>query len=59
VGTAQLGEWSVIIAIKPWVQVVDYGPAMGEVNRAILEVFRSREIVMPVPQHEVRMIGAT
>jgi small conductance mechanosensitive channel len=57
VGTAQLGEWSVIIAIKPWVQVVDYGPAMGEVNRAILEVFRSRSVVMPVPQHEVRMIS--
>jgi len=57
VGTAQLGEWSVVIAIKPWVQVVDYGPAMGEVNRAILEVFRSREIVMPVPQREIRMIS--
>jgi small conductance mechanosensitive channel len=57
VGTAQLGAWSVVIAIKPWVQIVDYGPAMGEVNLAILEVFRSRSVVMPVPQHEVRMIS--
>ena len=59
VGTAQLGEWSVVIAIKPWVQVADFGPALGEVNRAILEVFRSRSVVMPVPQHEVRMISAS
>jgi small conductance mechanosensitive channel len=57
VGTAQLGAWSVVIAIKPWVQVIDYGAAMGEVNRAILEVFRSRSVVMPLPQHEVRMIS--
>ena len=53
----QLGDWSVIIGVKPWVYVQDFGPATGEVTRAILELFRSRDIVMPVPQREVRMIA--
>jgi small conductance mechanosensitive channel len=57
VRTMQLGDWSVTIGVKPWVKVQDYGPATGEVNRAILEVFRSRGIVIPVPQREVRMIA--
>lgn len=57
VRTMQLGEWSVIIGVKPWVHVQDFGPASGEVTRAILELFRNRDIVMPVPQREVRMIG--
>jgi len=54
----QLGEWAVTIGIKPWVRVQDYGPATGEVTRAILEVFRSRGVIMPVPQREIRVIGA-
>ena len=57
VRTMQLGDWSVTIGVKPWVKVQDYGPATGEVNRAILEVFRSRGIVMPVPQREIRLIA--
>ncbi len=57
VRTMQLGDWSVIIAVKPWVSVQDYGPATGEVNRAILELFRNRGINMPVPQREIRMIS--
>ncbi len=57
VRTAQLGEWAVTISIKPWVSVPDYGPAIGEVTRAILEVFRTRGVIMPMPQREVRLIG--
>jgi small conductance mechanosensitive channel len=53
----QLGEWSVVIGVKPWVRVPDFGPATGEVNRAILELFRNRGVNMPVPQREVRMIS--
>lgn len=54
----QLGDWSVTIGVRPWVAVQDYGPATGEVTRAILEVFRNRGVTMPVPQREIRMIGA-
>jgi small conductance mechanosensitive channel len=57
VRTLQLGDWSVTIGVKPWVKIDDFGAATGEINRAILEVFRGRGIVMPVPQREIRMIG--
>lgn len=58
VQTILLGNWSVNIGVRPWVQVQDYGAAAGEINRAILESFRDRGIVMPFPQHEVRLLGA-
>ena len=58
VQTILLGNWSVNIGVRPWVQVQDFGPAVGEINRAILESFRDRGIVMPFPQHEVRLLGA-
>lgn len=57
VGTTQLGDWSVTLGVKPWVKVQDYGPASGEINRAILEVFRKRGVEMPVPQREVRVLA--
>jgi small conductance mechanosensitive channel len=57
VRTLQLGDWAVTIGVKPWVKIDDFGAATGEINRAILEVFRSRGVVMPVPQREIRMIG--
>ena len=57
VRTTALGDWAVTIGVKPWVKVPDYGPATGEITRAILEVFRSRGVAMPVPQREIRVIG--
>jgi small conductance mechanosensitive channel len=58
VGVARLAESQVALAVKPWVHVPDYTPASAEVNRAILEAFRSRDIVIPFPQREVRMRSA-
>ncbi len=58
VQTTLLGEWSVNIAVKPWVLVADFGPAGGEINRAILHSLRERGIELPFPQREVRLIGA-
>ncbi len=54
-----LGDSSVSIAVRPWVQVPDYIAAVGEITRAVLETLRSRGIVMPFPQREVRIIGST
>jgi small conductance mechanosensitive channel len=53
----QLGNSSVVMAVKPWVTVADFVPATGEITRAIVETFRSRGIVIPYPQHEVRLLG--
>ncbi len=52
----RLADSSVQIAVKPWVSVDDFGPATGEINKAIVEVFRTRRIVFAVPQREVRML---
>jgi small-conductance mechanosensitive channel len=40
------------------VQVPDYAPAGAELRQAILQAFRSRQIVIPLPQREVRMRAA-
>jgi len=57
VGVARLADSSVTISINPWVNVPDYDEAVSEINRAILETFRARNIVIPFPQREVRMLG--
>ncbi len=57
VQTVLLGDWAVRIAVRPWVRVQDYVAASGEINRDVVESFRSRGIVMPLPQREVRLLG--
>ncbi len=52
-----LGDWAVKIGVRPWVRVQDYVAVSGEINREVLESFRSRGIVMPLPQREVRLVG--
>jgi small conductance mechanosensitive channel len=57
IGVKVLGDSSVQLAVKPWTDVADFGPAGGEINKALVEAFRNKSIVIPFPQHEVRMIG--
>lgn len=52
-----LAESSIDIAVKPWVKVPDYIQAGGEINKALVETFRDRNIVMPFPQREVRILS--
>jgi small conductance mechanosensitive channel len=54
---AQLADSSVTLGVYPWVNVSDYGPAGGEIKKAIVEAFRARGIVIPPPRREVRMLG--
>ena len=58
VGVAVLADSSIHIAIKPWVNVPDYGPAGAELNKAIVEEFSARDISIPFPQREVRLLNA-
>ena len=51
-----LADSSVNIAVKPWTAVPDYIAAQGEINKAIVEAFRGRNIVIPFPQREVRVL---
>jgi small conductance mechanosensitive channel len=57
IGVSVLADSSIDAAVKPWTTVADFGPAGGEINKAIVEAFRNRKIVIPLPQHEVRMLG--
>ncbi len=58
IAITRLADSSVVISVNPWVKVPDYIAAVGEVNKAILETFRARNVVIPFPQREVRMVGA-
>lgn len=55
-GVARLAESGVTLSLSPWVSVPDYGAAASEINKAVLETFRARNIDIPFPQHEVRML---
>jgi len=52
-----LADSSINIGVKPWVSLADYPAATGEINKAIVEIFRARDVVIPFPQREVRLLG--
>jgi small conductance mechanosensitive channel len=52
-----LADSSINILVKPWVKVPDFGGASGEVPKAIAEEFRARNISIPFPQREIRMLN--
>ncbi|MGH8617193.1 MAG: mechanosensitive ion channel family protein [Burkholderiales bacterium] len=54
---SRLADSSVTLSVKPWVKVHDYEAVMSATNRAILETFRARNILIPFPQMEVRMLA--
>ena len=56
-GVSVLADSSIKISVNPWVNAPDFGPAGGEINKAIVEAFRGRNIVIPFPQQEVRMLA--
>lgn len=51
-----LAAYSINIAIKPWVNVPDYIAAGGEINKTVVESFRRKGIVIPLSQHEIRIM---
>jgi small conductance mechanosensitive channel len=59
IGTATLADSSIVIAIKPWATLADFGPMQAEINKAIVEKFREAEIQIPFPQREVRLLSAS
>ena len=59
VGISTLGDSAVVLAVKPWVKVADYGAAGAEIYQAILVRFRAGRVEIPYPQREVRVISGT
>jgi small conductance mechanosensitive channel len=58
VGTSALADSSIVIAIKPWTALADFGAAQAEINKAVIERFREAEIQIPFPQREVRLVSS-
>ena len=58
IGIARFADSFVVIRANPWVSARDYGPVGAELHEAILDACRSRNIVLPKPQREVRMLAA-
>ena len=52
-----LADSAIQITIKPWVGISDYGATEGELYLALVPELRRRGIVLPFPQHEVRLLG--
>jgi len=46
---AVLGDVAIILAIRPWLAVKDFGAAPGELNPAILNALRQLGVEIPVP----------
>ncbi|MEW5966857.1 MAG: hypothetical protein AB1720_07675 [Pseudomonadota bacterium] len=57
IGVLALGDSSVNIAIRPWVAVAGFHQAASDLTRAALETLRARDIRVPYPQCEVRLLG--
>ncbi|MDR3641006.1 MAG: mechanosensitive ion channel [Humidesulfovibrio sp.] len=54
-GIARLGDSGITLRVGPWVTVANYVEATGALNKAILETFRARGVIIPFPQREVRL----
>lgn len=57
VGINLLANSSVNVSISPWTTVADYGVAQTEIYQAVMESFRTKNINIPFPQHEVRLLN--
>ena len=49
IGVRSLGEYSIGIAVKPWVKVPDVADAGAEINKGIVDAFRAAVIEYPAP----------
>ncbi len=58
VGIATLADDGIKVAVMPWVPVADYVIAGGEIYKALLAKFDERNIEIPFPQQEVRLLSA-
>jgi small conductance mechanosensitive channel len=57
IGIGALADSGITIGVGPWVSVTDYDPARAEIYQALVEEFRARDIEIPFPQREVRLLA--
>jgi small conductance mechanosensitive channel len=57
VAVGSFADSAIEIVVKPWSQVNHFGDVSAEVKLAIVDAFRVRQIEIPFPQREVRVLG--
>jgi small conductance mechanosensitive channel len=58
VGISVLADSAITISVQPWVKMVDFRSAPGELYQALVERFHASRIEIPFPQREVRFLNA-
>jgi small conductance mechanosensitive channel len=58
IGVSTLANSAINIAICPWTSVADFNPAQAEIYQSVVDAFRARNIEIPFPQHEVRLLNS-
>ena len=56
IGISVLADSAITISMQPWVSVADYDAAQAELYKAIVERFKARNVQIPFPQCEVRLL---
>lgn len=56
-GIASLDDSCITVFVKPWTAVGDFGPAGTEIYQSLIEKFRQRNITIPFPQREIRVLN--
>jgi small conductance mechanosensitive channel len=53
----ELADFCVQISVRIWVHMPDFIVTRGEINKAILAMFRERGIVIPFPRQDVQLMN--
>lgn len=53
-----LEDFAITIRGIAWVKLPDYGAAQSELSQAIVECYRERQIDIPFPQREIRILNS-
>jgi small conductance mechanosensitive channel len=59
VGVTNLADSSIQIAVRPWVKGKDYVTIQSDIYQDIINSFRAKQISIPFPQQEIRILGNT
>ena len=57
VGVGTLADSSIVLSIRPWTTLENFGAAQAQLNQEILELFREQNIEIPFPQREIRVLA--
>jgi small conductance mechanosensitive channel len=57
-GITRLADSGIQITLRPWCKAEDYWRVQYEVYRTLLDRFHERQIEIPYPHREIRLVNA-